>query len=252
MSHPLSFPRTNKKHCTVPIYRSTMLTEVSQTLSYWDKRDRNREETALTSLCSICVQTPPTAWAGSAGRWTRQRLPRSATLLNIEQRERQGNCFRDEKDLQQVSVTYCKMLQFHAVRLYSIYREDGRVILEVWVEGCSLFGWTWKKMWLTKTKCKTCYFHSFLITSCVYNFLQLYCLYFPLSLPSRKVASSGRKKPPAQHATSTINFSNQNLTFKAVITLKVVLEKGPQCDLIIILIVLGRETEEIHVSKQNM
>lgn len=35
-----------------------------------------------------------------------------------------------------------------------------------------------------------------------------------LSLPSRNVSSSGRKKPPAQHATSTINFSNQNLTFK--------------------------------------
>lgn len=39
-----------------------------------------------------------------------------------------------------------------------------------------------------------------------------------LSLPSRKVSSSGRKKPPAQHPTSAINFRNQNLTFNVYIT----------------------------------
>ncbi len=57
MSHPLNFPRTNKKHCNVPIYRVSMLTEVSKTLSYWDKkRQEQRGDMLLSPVCvpSVC------------------------------------------------------------------------------------------------------------------------------------------------------------------------------------------------------
>lgn len=64
---------------------------------------------ALTSLCSICVQTPPTAWAGSAGKWSRQLLLRSATLWH-EQRERQEMRRPYSRYLWLVTLSCCEII----------------------------------------------------------------------------------------------------------------------------------------------
>ncbi|TNN39483.1 hypothetical protein EYF80_050342 [Liparis tanakae] len=46
---------------------------------------------------------------------------------------------------------------------------------------------------------------------CVVFKEELYLLDWRIFLPSRKISSSGMKKAPVQHATSTMNFSSQNL-----------------------------------------
>lgn len=122
-----------------------------------------------------------------------------------------------------------------AHRLYSNYKKDGRVILEDCVEG-SVFEWAWKMMRLIKEYCNIWSFLCFQpfaaieggytndvniwqnmlwISSLKNNYSTVGLILSVLSLPSRKVSWPGMKKPPAQHATSTINFSNQNLIFKA-------------------------------------
>lgn len=59
-----------------------------------------------------------------------------------------------------------------------------------------------------------CFHHLYHNEYDVYYYSTVGLLFMEFSSPCRNVSSSGRKKPPAQHATSTINFSSQNLTFK--------------------------------------
>lgn len=70
--------------------------------------------------------------------------------------------------------------------------------------------------WEGYTDTTAWYYCLYIYNVCVsiYKYIYIFLKKAFRALPSRNFSSSGRKKPPAQHAASPINFNSQNLTHK--------------------------------------